>query len=234
MRTRKPDCDMDEDCSCGAEDGAFCVYVAGPSADLPRARGVVRDLRVRGVCVIGDGWIQSVADGPPEAERTRAELAEAAIDDLGAVRGADLVLVLTSIWGEGTSGGATIEAGAALGLGRAVVTSGGPLHPLFRSLVTVECETDDQAVDTVAAIAVGWSLRAGQPTQRYTVGCGRPYATAPIVELDAAELPAAEPKAAPRVIRPQDMLAALGESPEVAAARAAGRAAVSRGGHDDR
>lgn len=230
MRTHEPECDMDGDCTCGADAGAFCVYVAGPSADLPRARSVVRELRAHGVLVIGDGWIRTVEEGPPDAERPRAELAEAATDDLHSVRGADLVLVLTNLWGGvGTSGGATIEAGAALGLGRAVVTSGGPLHPLFRSLVTAECDSDVEAIRFVVALAIGWSLRAGHPTGRYVVESGQPYAEPPAVAIDAPALPASPPSPPARVVRPSDLLASLGESPDVAAARAAGRAAVSRG-----
>ena len=68
-------------------------------------------------------------------------------------------------------------------------------------------------------------------------GCESCHREPPIIirfePIDAEELPEAEADpespAAPRIIRPADLLAALGESPEVAAARAAGRAAVSRG-----
>lgn len=233
VAVHKATCDMDEDCTCGAYT-PFCVYVAGPSADLDRARIVVRELRVRGVAVIGDGWISSVERNGPDAKLPKSLLAECADDDLGAIRGARLVLVLTNDWGGvGTSGGATIEAGAALGLDIPVVTSGGPLHPLFRAKVTAECQHDAEAVELVAAIALGWTLGVGRPIGRYRVGKPKPYGDEPPeVSIDAEELPEAEPEEAPpapRVVRPGDLLAALGESPEVAAARAAGRAAVSRG-----
>lgn len=219
------------------EQAPFCVYVAGPSADLDRARAVVRELRARGVAVIGDGWISSVEQNGPDANLPQSLLAECAEGDLSAVRGATLVLVLTHDWGGvGTSGGATIEAGAALGLGIPVVTSGGPLHPLFRAKVMAECRHDSEAVALVAAIALGWTLGVGRPIGRYRVGNPKPYGDEPPeVSIDAEELPEAKPEEAPppRVIRPGDLLAALGESPEVAAARAAGRAAVMRGGGDD-
>lgn len=212
----------------------FCVYVAGPSADLDRARAVVAQLRAHGVAVIGDGWIGSVERHGPDDKLPKSLLAECADDDLSAIRSASAVLVLTNDWGGvGTSGGATIEAGAALGLGIPVVTCGGVLHPLFRSKVTAELRWDDEAPAFLATMALGWSLAVGLPTSRYVVGKSKPYGDeAPEVPIDAEELPEAEPEEAPpppRVIRPGDLLAALGESPEVAAARAAGRAAVSRG-----
>ena len=218
----------------------FSVYVSGPSSDLPRARKVVEALRERGVHVIGDGWIGDVEANGPDAALPRSVLAEGAEADLGAIRDATMLLALTTEWGTGASGGVSIEAGAALGLERPVVTSGGPLHALFRTAVLAEfwggapdyANHDAEAVAFVAAYAAGWSAARGLPLDRYRLGRPAPYGDEPPkVEPDAAALAEVEEPALPGkpkpVVRPGDLLAKLGTSPEVLAAREAGRAALS-------
>lgn len=85
----KRTCDMGEDCTCDGAPSPFAVYVAGQSADLDRARTVVRELRVRGVAVIDtDGRLRVtpaeavalfekvVLDLTAERDRLAAALAE--------------------------------------------------------------------------------------------------------------------------------------------------------------
>ena len=113
----------------------FCVYVAGPSADLDRARTVVRELRVRGVAgwlggvtrtggsdEVGDDVAEAAAEGgdghgqggrlaEEEAEADAELVADAA--DLGAGFGEALWAQVPGVEEEeiyGAGGGAALEA----------------------------------------------------------------------------------------------------------------------------
>ena len=198
-------------------DEPFSVYVAAPSAEVERARAVAAALRARGVFVLGDEWMTAVRENGvgEEGRLPQSVLRGHAEDDLGSIEDATMVLVLTYEYQDGTSGGAMLEAGAALGLEKPLVTAGHPLHSLFRTKVLAEfthgpnyADHDQEAVDFITAYAIGWSSAKGLPVAGFRVGRPAPYAAEPPeVDQDAPELPVATPPSPAKVVRPGDLVA---------------------------
>lgn len=152
----------------------LAVYVAGPSAEIARCEAMIEALRAEGIRVTHDWPAVMRGHARPDGELEPSILAAEAEADLEGVRSADLVIVLThERWtaGPGTSAGAMLEAGAALGLGIPVLVAGGrKLHALFGALAAHEVtqtvgvpleECDARAVTWAAAYAAGWARSAG-------------------------------------------------------------------------
>ena len=93
------------------------VYVAGPSAELDRARAAMRMVWNLGAVVTHD-WTLDASAWP---QLTSRQLAEHVALDLAGVRAADVVLALARSDTHALSQGAAIEVGYALACGIRVV-----------------------------------------------------------------------------------------------------------------
>lgn len=109
------------------------IYVAGKK--LTRARLLMNVLRGCGHEITYD-WATSFSDDNPN---------EKAVEELKAVRRADLVVYLWELGQES----ARYEAGMAMGLGKPIIVSGGP-DSFFFKLPDVFCvERDDQIIGVI-------------------------------------------------------------------------------------
>lgn len=131
------------------------VYLAGPSAELPRVLRFVEALEATpGVAITYAWWKDVQAQPSSDGSLPRAEQVRRARADLAGVRDADVVWLL---WPETSSLGVPVEFGYALGLSEAsIIVSGQRAREcIFTSLR--ERFTDDLlALDEVRRRASHW------------------------------------------------------------------------------
>lgn len=131
------------------------VYVAGPSAPAHRKR--MRSFTdaakaVPGVVVTHD-WIARVEALGPDHGLSADTLRPEALADLRGVEAADVLMVLTFDGPVATSGGALVELGYALALGRRVVQVGPQTPHLCFGTLLSERFDDEGALRWLRALA---------------------------------------------------------------------------------
>lgn len=136
----------------------LAVYVAGASAEPERVRAAMNGVRAIGARVTCD-WLAAIeAAGAANEDLTEEQRKHYALEDLAAVRSADVVWLLAPP--RGGSAGAWVELGAALawrskykGTIAIIVSGAASKNSIFCALADYEYATDAEALRALDEMA---------------------------------------------------------------------------------